>query len=222
MSPEPEEHLQEAVQLHQTSKFDKCIKAAEKARKKFQKSGQIARATEALRVMADCTINALNLKKAHKLYEELLRDGIKIDNYWYQSAAQWGLGQVSLRKMDYSSAAGSFEKGLYLARKIPDKWYIAWNAFGLANALRGMNRIDEARTLLQESIGAYRELGQDMYVSWAEHALSEIGGELHPEPSSDVRVWLCPMCGSSFNLELAVNLRSGKMVTCEYCGTSVG
>ncbi|NHI82816.1 MAG: hypothetical protein EAX81_00745 [Candidatus Thorarchaeota archaeon] len=221
MSPEPEELLQEAISMHQSSKFDKCIKAAEKAHKKFQKSGQIDRAVEALRVMGDCTLNAHNLKKAQTIYENLHREGIKIDNYWYQSAAKWGLGQVALRRLDYSTAVQLFEQGLTLARTTADAWYTAWNAMGLASAYRGTGRLEEARSLLEEAVYNFRKTNQSKYVQWAEKSLTEIGGEIQSGPPVEMQPYLCPMCGSRFNVEQAKKLRKGKLVTCEYCGTAI-
>jgi len=222
MSPEPEELLQEAVSMHQSSKFDKCIKAAEKARKKFQEHGQIDRATEALRVMADCTLNARDMKKAEKAYEELWREGIKIDNYWYQSAAKWGLGQVSLRRLDYATASTRFQEGLEFARKIADAWYTAWNAMGLASAYRGTGRLDEAKVLLEEAITNFKKANQLTFAGWAEKALVDIGGELKADTPEEIQPYLCPMCGSRFNSRQAGQLRKGKLVTCDYCGTAVG
>lgn len=219
MSPTPEELLHEAVQNHQASKFDKCIKAAEKARKKFQKAGRVDQAIEALRVMADCTINARDLKKAEKLYQSLLEEGGEMSNPWYQSAAMWGLGEVALHRMDYSTAANFFTTGLEIARSIADKWYAAWNAFGLANALRGLARLDEAKPLLNEAIRGFRALDKATYVSWAERILNAMGGEV---ASGESKVWLCPMCGSKFSASQAEQLKKGKIATCEYCNTSVG
>jgi tetratricopeptide (TPR) repeat protein len=222
MSPEPEELLKEAVSLHQTSKFDKCIKAAEEARKKFQKHGQIDRATEALRVMADCTLNARNMKKAAKIYDELYHEGVKIDNYWYQSAAKWGLGQVALRRLDYRAAITLFEEGLHFARRIADAWYTAWNAMGLASAYRGTGRLEEAKSLLEEVVTNFKKIDQPTYVEWAEKALVDIGGELTTETPDELQPYLCPMCGSRFKARQAASLRKGKLTTCEYCGTAVG
>ncbi|MFW9803143.1 MAG: tetratricopeptide repeat protein [Candidatus Thorarchaeota archaeon] len=219
MSPSPEELLHEAVQNHQSSHFDKCIKAAEKARKKFQKEGRVDQAIEALRIMADCTVNARNLKKAEKLYKNLLDEGAEMSNLWYQSAANWGLGEVALHKMDYSTAATFFQSGLEIARGISDKWYSAWNAFGLANALRGMARLDEAKPLLNEAIEGFGAIDQATYVTWVERVQNAIRGEV---VSAEVKVWLCPMCGSRFNAVQANQLKSGKLVTCEYCKTTVG
>lgn len=208
--------------MHQSSKFDKCIKAAEKARKKFQKSGQVDRAVEALRVMGDCTLNARNLKKAQSIYEDLHLEGIKIDNYWYQSAAKWGLGQVALRRLDYTSAAQLFEQGLSMARKIADAWYTAWNALGLASAYRGTGRLEEAKALLEEAISNFKKANQPTFIKWAEKSLTEIGGEIQAEAPVEMQPYLCPMCGSRFKANQASNLRKGKLVTCEYCGTAVG
>ncbi|MFX1369097.1 MAG: tetratricopeptide repeat protein [Promethearchaeota archaeon] len=222
MSPEPEELLEEALSLHQSSKFDKCIKAAEKARKKFQKHGQIDRATEALRVMADCTLNARDMKKAEKIYDELYREGIKIDNYWYQSAAKWGLGQVALRRLDYKTAIILLEEGLHFARRIADAWYTAWNAMGLASAYRGTGRLDEAKAILEEAIVGFKQIEQAKYVEWAERALAEIGGELTTKTPEELQPYLCPMCGSRFKESQATSLQQGKLTTCEYCGTAVG
>ncbi|MFW9966979.1 MAG: tetratricopeptide repeat protein [Candidatus Thorarchaeota archaeon] len=219
MTPSPEELLQEAVQNHKASRFDKCIKAAEKARKKFQKEGRVDQAIEALRVMADCTVNARDLKKARKLYKNLIEEGAEMSNLWYQSAANWGLGEVALHRMDYFSAATYFQSGLDIARSIADKWYAAWNAFGLANALRGMARLDEAKPLLNEAIEGFRAIDQSTYVSWVERVLNDMRGEVI---TAEAKVWLCPMCGSKFGAEQAGQLKSGELVTCEYCGTSVG
>lgn len=219
MSPSPEEHLQEAVRLHQASDFKKGIKESEKARKKFQKEGRTDRAIEALRVMGDCTLNARDLKNAQKIYEDLLNEGANISNLWFQAAANWGLGQVSLHKMDYATALGYFESGLEEARSIADNWYTAWNAFGSGNALRGCARLEEAKKFYQEALQAFRTLNQSAIVTWVERALAEIGAEV---PKEEIRLWLCPMCGSKLNQNQASTLRNGKMATCEYCGTTIG
>ena len=223
MSPTSEEHLSNAVKFHQASDFRKGIKEAETAMKKFEREGKNERAVEALRVMADCTLNTQELKSAEKLYKELLLDSVKISSFWYQSAASWGLGQVALHGMNYPVAQEYFRSGLNLAKKVADKWYTAWNAFGLGTALRGLARLDEARLLYQEALTLFRAMSQATPASWVERALSEIGAEALPDGSAgEVRVWLCPMCGSKFNPQQASALRSGKMATCEYCGTTAG
>ena len=223
MSPSSEELLQEAVQLHQTGDFKKGLKTAEKARKKFQKEGRIDRSIEALRVMGDCVVNTHDLKKAEKLYNELWKEGFGLSNKWYQSAAHWGLGQVALRGMNYPAAVTHFEQGLDLARSIADEWYIAWNAFGLATALRGLARLSEAKPLFQEAISSFKSLGQTSALSWAEKAYTEIGGETEsPDRSGEIRIWLCPLCGSKYNENQVESLKRGKTTTCEYCGTTAG
>jgi tetratricopeptide (TPR) repeat protein len=224
MSPTPEELLQEAARLHSVSDFKKGMKTAEKARKKFQKEGRVDRAIEALRVMGDCVVNTHELKKAEKLYNELFWEGYNLPNKWYQAAAHWGLGQVAFRSMNYPAAVTHFEQGLELARSIADNWYIAWNALGLALALRGLARLSEASPLLHEAIAVFTKLGQSSAQSWAERALQEIGGETEVEPDAadEIRIWLCPMCGSKFKQEQVSVLKTGKTTTCEYCGTTAG
>ncbi|MFW9788075.1 MAG: tetratricopeptide repeat protein [Candidatus Thorarchaeota archaeon] len=224
MSPTPDELLQEAARLHSLSDFKKGMKTAEKARKKFQKEGRLDRAIEALRVMGDCVVNTHELKKAEKLYNELWKEGVELSNKWYQAAAHWGLGQVAFRGMNYPAAVNHFEQGLDLARSIADKWYIAWNAFGFALALRGLGRVAEARPLLQEAVSVFKDLDQPSAQSWAEKALQEIGGETEVEPGTtdEIRIWLCPMCGSKFKAEQVSALKSKRTTTCEYCGTTAG
>jgi len=132
-----EELLQEAVKFHQTSEFKKGIKSAEKARKQFQKDGNSGRAIEALRVMADCTVNARDLKKAQELYRLLLKEAADISSPFYEAAAHWGIGQVYSHQMNYGDAAKSFLNGLKSAQKIADKWYTGWNASVLVMPLVG-------------------------------------------------------------------------------------
>jgi len=224
MTPTSEDLLAEATRLHSAADFKKCMKAAEKARKKFQKEGRVDRAIEALRIMGDCVVNTHELKKAEKLYNKLLEEGLSISNKWYQAAAYWGLGQVSFRKMDYRNAAKLFEKGLELAKSVADKWYTAWNALGLALALRGLARLTEAKPLLQEAMALFKDLGQSSAQSWAEKAVKEIGGEMEVESDTadEIRIWLCPLCGSKFKENQVSSLKSGKTTTCDYCGTTAG
>jgi tetratricopeptide (TPR) repeat protein len=222
MSPKPEELLQEAVQMHQSSKFEKGFKLAEKARKTFLKDKRPDRAIEALRVMADCVINQRNLEKAKQLYEQLLQEAKSLANKWYESAASWGLGQVAAHKMDYKSASEWFEKGLSLAESIADQWYTAWNAFGLGNSLRGLGQLAEARSNLDQALSSFQAQNQKTLASWVQRVYSELVGELQLGEQREAKIWLCPMCGSKYSPQVAASLRSGKMVTCEYCGTSVG
>ena len=219
MSPTPEELLHEAVRLHQASDFKKGLKKAENARKKFLKEGLPARATEALRVMGDCALNARDLKKAQKLYEQLSDEAEGTSNFFHQSASYWGLGQVSSHKMEYGKAASAFETGLKLAQQIADNWYTAWNSFGLGNAYRGLGRLDEAKQMYNTSLNTFKTLNQSTLLSWVERALKEIGGEVS---TPEMKVWLCPLCGSKYSASQADLLKRGKTVTCEYCGTSVG
>ncbi|MBD3404721.1 MAG: hypothetical protein GF411_01140 [Candidatus Lokiarchaeota archaeon] len=219
MSPSGEELLQKAVQLHQSSDFKKGKKTAEKARKQFLKEKNIARATEALRVMADCALNARDLKDAEKLYSELMKEANSMSNLWFQSAAYWGKGQIALHKMDYPTAITSFENGLEKAQSVADKWFTGWNAMGLGIAYRGVGRLADAKKVLQESVKAFQAANQTTFVTWSEKILTEIGGEV---PKPETKVWLCPMCGSKFSSDQADFLKRGKTVTCEYCGTSVG
>jgi tetratricopeptide (TPR) repeat protein len=221
MSPEADELLQQAAKMHQESQFEKGFKLAEKARKLFLKNELPERAIEALRVMADCVINQRDLKKAKQLYERLLNEARKMANRWYESAASWGLGQVAAHKMDYSAASKWFSKGLMLAESVADQWYTAWNAFGLGNSLRGLGQLSEAKSNLEHALSSFQAQNQQTMVSWVQRVYSELGGEIQ-SPVNEAKKWLCPMCGSKFNPQMAAVLRSGKMVTCEYCGTSLG
>lgn len=223
MSPSGEEHLQNAVRMHQTSDFKNGIKEAEKARKKFQKEGRIDRAIESLRVMGDCTLNTHELKKAQKIYEDLLQEGANISNLWFQSAANWGLGQVSLHKMQYAPALQFFQLGFDQAKSVADNWYTAWNAFGAGNALRGLTRLDEAKTAYQAALQTFRTFNQPTFVKWVENTLKEMGADVPDERRSDgIPIWLCPMCGSKLTQKQGATLRDGGMITCEYCGTAIG
>lgn len=223
MSPSAEEHLQEAIRLHQVSDFKKGLKEAEKAREKFQKDGRIDRAVESLRVMGDCTLNVHDLKKAETIYLDLSKEGQKLSNKWFQSAASWGLGQIALHRMDYHFAIQQFQRGLDLAKSISDKWYTAWNAFGLGNALRGISRANEAKEAYHHALGAFRDLNKTTFITWAEKALAQIGAEVPTTGAvGDIRIWLCPLCGSKFNTDQAIALKNGKMTTCQYCGTTAG
>ena len=223
MSPSAEEHLQKAVSCHQASDFKKGIKEAEQARKKFQKEGRIDRAIEALRVMGDCTLNARELNKAEKIYTNLLEEGAGISNLWFQAAANWGLGQVSSHKMDYSTSLQYFKKGLEQAQSIADNWYTAWNAFGMANALRGLARLTEAEKGYQLALQAFRAANQPTFVSWIENSLKNMGADIPEDGAADrMQIWLCPMCGSKLTQQQGATLKAGKMTTCEYCGTAIG
>lgn len=222
MSPDPEQLLKKAVELFGDARFKEAMKFSEQARTLFQKTDQRDRAMEALRVMADSALNSRETAQAAKLYQNLHSEGVSAASVFYQSAAEWGTGQIALRKMDYASAAGSFKAGLDLSRRGGDKWYSAWNALGLATAYRGMGKIADARTLLQGVSSDFHSIGQATYAAWAEKALSEIGATPVQQPAGDPKPWLCPMCGSRLSLAQADSLKKGKLVTCEYCGTSVG
>jgi len=222
MPTDPEQLLQEAVQMHSASKFDKGLKKAEEARKLFLKRGQNERAIEALRVMADCALNARDFSRAGKLYEELRRDAVGTASPLYQSAAQWGFGQMALRKMDYPLAVGAFQAGLDLGKKAASKWYTAWNALGLATAYRGTGRIADAQTLLKAAASDFHAIDQSNFASWAEKALADIGGDSSSPPTKDMKIWLCPMCAAKLPPAEAERVRKGKLATCTYCGTSIG
>jgi len=218
----PENLLQEAIRLHQSSDFKKGLKTAEKARKEFLKDKNPGRAIEALRVMGDCAINARNYKQAQKLYDELLSEAVSTSNLFYQAASCWGIGQLSSHKMNHKEALDSFETGLKIARQIADTWYTGWNAFGMGNASRGLGRLDDAKPLYNEAIEAFQSLNQPNLVTWVERALKDIGGEAAELTPADAKVWLCPMCGSKFSPAQVEVLKKRKSVTCEYCGTTVG
>ncbi|MGY5870988.1 MAG: tetratricopeptide repeat protein [Candidatus Thorarchaeota archaeon] len=223
MSPSSEEHLQNAVRCHQASDFKKGIKEAEKARKKFQKEGRTDRAIEALRVMGDCTLNARELKKAQKIYENLLQEGASISNLWFQAAANWGLGQISLHKMLYANAHQFFQLGFEQAQSVADNWYTAWNAFGLGNALRGLARLEEAQRAYHAALQAFRAANQATFATWVENTLKEMGADVPNEgPGDGIPIWLCPMCGSKLTMQQGAALKEGKMTVCEYCGTAIG
>jgi tetratricopeptide (TPR) repeat protein len=222
MPTNPEQLLQKAVQLFSATKFKEAFKSSEQARALFQKADQRDRAMEALRVMADSALNSRDTSQAAKLYQDLNKEGTSASNPFYQSAAQWGAGQIALRKMDYASAAASFKVGIDLSKRTADKWFSAWNALGLATAYRGMGNASDARSLLQGAASDFRSIGQSNYAEWAEKALSEIGGTAMQQSLRDLKPWLCPMCGSSFSPAQADSLKKGNLVTCEYCGTSLG
>ena len=223
MSPSGEEHLQKAVNCHRSADYKNGIKEAEKARKKFQKEGRVDRAIEALRVMSDCALNARELKDAEKMYNELLAEGVGIANLWYQAAANWGLGQITLHKMNYAAAMQFFLHGLEQAKSIADNWYIGWNAYGLGTALRGLARLEEARNNYELALQAFRTAKQSTFVTWVENTLKEIGADVPDAGHGDaLPIWLCPMCGSKLSIGQGNALRQGKMTTCKYCGTAIG
>jgi len=223
MSPSGEEHLQKAIRCHQTADFKNGIKEAEKARKNFQKEGSIDRAMEALRVMGDCALNARDFKNAEKIYNELLAEGSGISNLWFQAAANWGLGQITLRKMNYAAAMQFFLSGLEQAKSVADNWYIAWNAYGLGNTLRGLARLQEAQQNYELALQAFRTSNQSTFVTWVENTLKELGADVPDEGHGDaLPIWLCPMCGSKLTIAQGSTLKQGKMTTCKYCGTAIG
>ncbi|NWF95537.1 MAG: tetratricopeptide repeat protein [Candidatus Thorarchaeota archaeon] len=217
----PEDDLKEALDLFGRREYKKAAKAAEKAQKKFEKDGLHARAIEAQRVMADSLLNARDLKEASRVYESMLKTSQARSMVSYQAAACWGLGEIAAFGMDYAKAVSHFKLGLDLARKIADKWYTAWNGFGLGKAYRGTGKLTEAREVLTEARDLFREQNQSVYAGWVEHLLGEIGGEVSSR-KGEAKIWLCPMCGSKYPAETAQRLSAGKMVTCEYCGTTVG
>jgi tetratricopeptide (TPR) repeat protein len=218
MSSKAEKDLQKAYAHHRSGEFKKGMKSAEKARKRFLKEKLTDRALEALRVMADCAVNARDMQKATNLYTQLLEEGEENDMVFFQAAANWGLGEVAAHRMDYEVASIHFETGLGLARRIADKWFTAWNAFGLGKAYRGIGRIEDSRIALTEALNVFNDLNENRFVTWVDKLLKDMGGEV----PTDEKVWLCPMCGSRLTREQAESLSSGKIVTCEYCGTSVG
>lgn len=221
MSP-PEDSLRDAYRFFGARDFKKAEKAAEKARKDFTKQGLDARALEALRVMGDCALNARDLKTAKLYYDELMRESQKRAAAFFQAAASWGLGEVSSYRMDYATASSHFQSGLEQAKSIQDKWYMAWNSLGLGTTLRGLGKLDQAKSYLNTAMSLFREQNQDTYTGWAERALREIGGEISSKTPREAKIYLCPMCGGKYDLRKAELLSNGKMVTCDYCGTTVG
>ncbi len=222
MSQDGEKHLQQSYTLFQAGDYKKSREHAEKARKRFKKEGLVARAAEALRVMADSYLNLRDLKKAEGYYGELM-DLARANNLgMYRAAASWGLGEIASYHMDYDSAAKHYHEGLEEARRVASKWYIAWNSFGLAKAYRGLGRLDEIRPLLSEARDIFSSLNHTTYVEWVEKLAEEVSVDITKGQPSDMRVWLCPVCGSKYDVEMAENLSRGKKVTCQYCGTTVG
>ncbi|RLI49696.1 MAG: hypothetical protein DRO73_05510 [Candidatus Thorarchaeota archaeon] len=217
-----EEHLQEAYTLHRSGNYKKGMKEAQKARKRFLKEGLPGRAVEALRVMADCALNAHDFREAKRLYKELLAEAREIPSPSLQAAAEWGLGEVSRYNMEYDIAAAHHETGLKLAQKTGDKWFTAWNAFGLGKSLRGLGRLEEAREMLLMARRLFEELSLGEYVGWVDRMLTEIGGHVESKVPGEMKVWLCPQCGSKYSDSMVEKLRQGRAVTCEYCGTTVG
>ena len=125
--------------------------------------------------------------------------------------------------MQYSTAFQFFQLGLQQAQSIADNWYTAWNAFGMATALRGLTRLDEAKSSYQVALQAFRAANQSTFVTWVENTLKEIGADVPDEGLSDgIPIWLCPMCGSKLTQQQGAALKGGKMTTCEYCGTAIG
>lgn len=222
MSPTIHELLQEAIAQHQTKKFKKGLKTAEKARKKSMKEGDKASAIEALRIMGDCALNARKFKDAQKLYAELLDEAGPEGNLYYQSAACWGLGQLSLHKMSYFEAVNLFKQGLDFAERVSDGWYSAWNAFGLGIAYRGVGNLEKATHSYKSAIASFETMNQTGFIEWVKRALSELGDDTPGEVKDDLKIWLCPLCGSKFTTQQAEQLKKGKTTSCEYCGTSVG
>jgi hypothetical protein len=113
--------------------------------------------------------------------------------------------------------------GLEQAKNTADSWYTAWNAFGLGHALRGLARLKDAESYYQQALEAFRKGNQSTFVTWVERTIREIGGDIPDESSAgDIQIWLCPMCGSRLSAEQAAMLRNSKIVTCDYCGTTIG
>jgi hypothetical protein len=110
--------------------------------------------------------------------------------------------------------------GLDQARKIADKWYTAWNAFGLANAVRSSGNLKDAEDLYREAKDAFVIQNQTALVGWVEKALNEISSDsLEP---TDIQIWLCPLCGSKFSPHQVTALKAGRSTKCQYCGTTSG
>ncbi len=214
--------MTEAYELHRKGHFKKGFKAAKKAMTKFQKDGLTARALEARRVMADCAINMRDLKTAETLYEDLVRDSRVQQIPFFEAAGSWGLGEVASHRMDYRSASATVERGLSVAERIADRWFTAWNAFGLGKAYRGLGRTADARSHLGRALDIARAEGWTNLVLWVERVLSEIGGDTPVSDAGPDRLWLCPMCGSKLNRDQVQLLLEKNITSCEYCGTTIG
>ncbi len=220
---EAEEYLREARELHRKGEYKKGLKAARKARKRFLKAGDYLNAAEALRIMADCALNGGDINEAKRLYKELLEEGTGASLPHLESAGNWGLGEAAIHHMDFQTAEAHFRLGLQQARDSSNMWFIAWNSFGLAKALRGMGRVKEALALLDEAERLFVRLGMAEYAAWTKKMRDEMSAEKDATvPEQELRVWLCPMCGCRFAPDVAKRLSSGEVVTCQYCGTSVG
>ncbi len=221
MTPKQLELLEEAREFHQTSNFKKGLKSAEKARKIALKEDDGGTAIEALRIMADCALNARDMNKAEFLYTQLIQESVPSNNRYYLAAASWGMGQIALHKMSYHEAISLLKQGLDYAESVADNWYTAWNAFSLGNALRGIGKLDEARYNLEKSLSAFKTINMVTYVTWAERSLSEISASAD-KSKDDLIIWLCPLCGSKLEAQQADSLKKGKTIACEYCRTSIG
>ncbi len=84
----PEDDLQRAYSLFSARDYKNAAKAAEKARKRLEREDP-ARSYEALRVQADSTLNARDIKGAESLYTELMRVAQSKSLLFYQAAASW-------------------------------------------------------------------------------------------------------------------------------------
>ena len=221
MSPSTQELLDEASQHHRDSNFKKGLKTAQKARKKARKDGDDASAIEALRIMADCALNARDMEKARDLYSELIREAAPGDNKFYLAAASWGLGQLALHQMSYHEAISLLRQGLDYAESISDEWYTAWTAFSLGNAQRGIGNLDNAHVLLEKASSTFKAMNQPAFAAWVDHVLAELGDTI-PTITDDLSIWLCPMCGSKLDTRQVESLKKKKVIVCEYCGSSIG
>ncbi len=220
--PTPQEHLDEARTLHGRGDFKKGMKAAQKARKKFLKDDQPGQAREALRVMADCALNQHDFGEAKRLYKELIEEAKSAETPFYEAAGNWGLGETACHQMDYRGAIAYFEMGLKHAKSVGDKWYTAWNAFGLGKAYRGIGEAGKAIPFLKEAKRIFKELGHATFVTWIDKILGEIGDDKKATDDEEVRIWLCPICGSKLQKDTVEELLTGDLVSCQYCGTTIG
>ena len=160
----------------QTQQFVQAVDAAKTALRTFKAIGSPYYSAISAVNLAEAYLETGDLQKA----EETAYEALDLEEAQTMPYALFTLGQVRRRRQEWQSAAQHLVESARLARMNHDLYMEAYAQRTLGEILIEQDRVDEAKTMLEESLALFRQLEMDDEIERTQAALTALAQRSNP------------------------------------------